>query len=158
MDHDNIHGTGLVLDGVGMLFRGPSGSGKSLLALEFLRDAGRYPGGAYLVSDDRVELSVRGGELFMHAPATIRGLIELRGYGILERPSLDTAKLQLVFDFVSDLPRLTEESERSIEIAGVTLNYCQLPMRADTDVNHQRILVEEALANYARDAARIIRA
>lgn len=38
-DNDNIHSTGLVLDGKGVLLRGISGAGKSLLALELINNA-----------------------------------------------------------------------------------------------------------------------
>ena len=82
MSRDNIHATGLVLDGHGLILRGPSGSGKSLLALLLLEAWDGRGKTAKLVSDDRVEIAAEAGALTLHAPATIEGLIELRGRGI----------------------------------------------------------------------------
>jgi serine kinase of HPr protein (carbohydrate metabolism regulator) len=61
----------------GVLLRGPSGAGKSDLALRLI-DAG-----ARLVADDQTELSRRGRRLLGSAPATIAGLMEVRGVGIV---------------------------------------------------------------------------
>ena len=48
-----VHATAIAIDGKGVLLRGPSGSGKSDLALRLLE------AGGVLVGDDRVALSVR---------------------------------------------------------------------------------------------------
>ncbi len=76
-----VHG-GLIarqIDGrwKGALIQGPSGAGKSDLALRCL-DAGFR-----LVADDRVLLWTSGGRLFGRAPATLRGLIEVRGLDVV---------------------------------------------------------------------------
>ncbi|MGO4863291.1 HPr kinase/phosphorylase, partial [Campylobacter jejuni] len=68
--------------GVGVLIAGPSGSGKSDLALRLIDR------GAVLVSDDYTLLHVEGGELHATAPVTIAGRIEVRGIGIVDRPTL----------------------------------------------------------------------
>ena len=51
---EQIHATCIALDGRGVLLRGPSGSGKSDMALRLI-DAG-----AELVADDRVDLDAPG--------------------------------------------------------------------------------------------------
>lgn len=89
-----VHGTSIALDGDGILLRGPSGSGKSDLALRLIDE------GARLVADDQTELRLLGGELRMGAPATIAGQIEMRGFGILRVPPLPSAALRLVVDLV----------------------------------------------------------
>lgn len=61
----------------GVLITGPSGSGKSDLALRLL-DAGFS-----LVADDRVLLWTSGGRLFGRAPDTLAGLIEMRGIDVV---------------------------------------------------------------------------
>lgn len=76
-----MHATAIVLGDRGVLIAGPSGSGKSSLALalvEKYRAAGRF---ARLVSDDQVFLSAHQGRLVCHAPPTIAGLVEVRGLG-----------------------------------------------------------------------------
>jgi len=89
-----IHGTAISLDGEGVLLRGPSGSGKSDLALRLI------DGGARLVADDQTELRAIGGTLRMSAPAPIAGRIEVRGLGIMTVPAIGSAPLRLVVDLV----------------------------------------------------------
>ncbi|THD74246.1 MAG: HPr kinase/phosphorylase [Phenylobacterium sp.] len=74
----------------GVLIEGPSGSGKSDLALRCL-DAGFQ-----LAADDRVELWTSGGRLFGRAPPVLAGLIEARGLGLLTLTALPLAEVALV--------------------------------------------------------------
>src|SRR6185312_8829984 len=62
----------------GVLIFGPSGSGKSDLALRLIER------GATLVADDRTDLFVERGRLCASAPKRIAGLMEVRGLGIIE--------------------------------------------------------------------------
>ena len=93
---EQIHGTCVDLSGAGVLLRGPSGSGKSDLALRLI------DGGASLVADDRVDLEVRDGTLSASAPAKLAGLIELRGMGIMRLPCLPRTTIRLVIDLVDE--------------------------------------------------------
>src|SRR3546814_8060220 len=63
-----------------VLLRGPSGVGKSDLALRLIDR------GAVLVSDDQTLLSVAGGRLVAAPPAAIAGRLEARGLGIVDLP------------------------------------------------------------------------
>ena len=74
----------------GVLITGPSGSGKSDLALRAL-DAGFR-----LVADDRVLLWTSAGKLFGKAPETLHGLIESRGQGVLCETALAFCEVALV--------------------------------------------------------------
>lgn len=143
--HVNTHGTGIVIDGVGILLRGVSGAGKSLLALELLEYAKLRDLDAALVADDRIDLSIDGNELTMHAPVAIAGLIELRGRGIVVRPHVEQARLHLVVDIVDKLVRLVEEDELTTQLEGVKLARCPIPSRGKVDSAHQQLLVLEAL-------------
>lgn len=89
-----VHGTSVALGGDGILLRGPSGSGKSDLALRLIDEGGR------LVADDQTELRLAGDDVSMAAPATIAGRMEVRGIGILRVPVVATAPLRLVVDLV----------------------------------------------------------
>ncbi len=71
----------------GALITGPSGSGKSDLALRAL-DAGFR-----LVADDRVRLFVSAGVLFGRAPGTLEGLIEVRGVAVARESPLPFAPI-----------------------------------------------------------------
>jgi HPr kinase/phosphorylase len=90
-----VHGTSVALGGDGVLLRGPSGSGKSDLALRLIDQ------GAKLVADDQTELRLIGSALRMSAPSTIAGRIEVRGVGILHVACAKSAPLRLVIDLVA---------------------------------------------------------
>ncbi|NBC31227.1 MAG: hypothetical protein GVY13_00980 [Alphaproteobacteria bacterium] len=89
-----IHATCVAVDGVGVLLRGPAGSGKSDLALRLI------DGGARLVADDQVDLRAEGARLIAAAPAPIAGLLEVRGLGPVPVPSLGEAEVGLIVDLV----------------------------------------------------------
>lgn len=95
-----VHGTCVALAAgddrwAGILLRGPSGSGKSDLALRLIDE------GARLVADDQTALSRVDGMLRACPPASIAGKIEVRGMGIFELPYLADVPLQLVCDLVA---------------------------------------------------------
>ncbi|MBS1302195.1 HPr kinase/phosphatase C-terminal domain-containing protein [Loktanella sp. SALINAS62] len=77
MADDIVHASCVAAHGRAILIIGPSGSGKSALALQLMAL------GAMLVADDRTILSKRGGVLTASCPDTLSGLIEARGIGIL---------------------------------------------------------------------------
>ena len=64
-----VHATCIAVDGLGVLLRGPSGSGKSDLALRLI------DGGAMLIADDQVVLEAIGGVLFARPPDILAGKI-----------------------------------------------------------------------------------
>ena len=86
----NIHASCVALGAQGVLLLGKSGAGKSDLALRLIDE------GARLVADDRIILFTRRGRLYGKSPDSIRGLIEIRGLGIVELPSRADVKIALV--------------------------------------------------------------
>ncbi|MBO6782655.1 MAG: HPr kinase/phosphatase C-terminal domain-containing protein [Alphaproteobacteria bacterium] len=116
---ERVHATCVALavgeDWCGVLLRGPSGSGKSDLALRLI-DAG-----ARLVSDDQTELTASSGEVVARAPESLAGRLEVRGVGILAFEYLAEAPVGLVCDLCapSDVPRLPEA--QTVWIAGSEL-------------------------------------
>lgn len=141
----NIHATGLVLDGTGLILRGPSGSGKSLLALDLLDQWEARGLLAQLVSDDRVEIIAGNGGLRMRPAPNIGGLIELRGRGIVKRAFSDEAPLHLVIDLVETLERMLEDDALVTELYGVTLPRAPVPQAGVVDARHQLLLIREAI-------------
>jgi len=110
-----IHATCVAIDGQGVLLRGPSGSGKSDLALRLIEHD------AALIADDQVALTVENGDLWATAPASLRGLLEVRGVGLVRQPAAGRAPVRLVVDLVAadQVPRLPEPAP--CDIAGVKL-------------------------------------
>lgn len=99
----NVHGTAVVVGTAGLLFVGPSGIGKSTLALQCLATARRAGWAASLVADDQVFISQRDGKLLASRPSSIAGLLEIRGSGIATVPSVAEAVLDLAVLVVEPL-------------------------------------------------------
>lgn len=74
----------------GVLIEGPSGSGKSDLALRALDQGFR------LVADDRVLVWADGGRLYGRAPDALAGLIEVRGLDVVAVEPLPLAEIALL--------------------------------------------------------------
>jgi serine kinase of HPr protein (carbohydrate metabolism regulator) len=96
----------------GALIEGPSGSGKSDLALRMLERGFR------LVADDRTELWTAGGRLFGRAPDALAGLIEVRGQGI--QPALALPLAHVVLVVRCGAPERMPEPQ-SAELLGISL-------------------------------------
>lgn len=108
--NDLVHGTALAIGNWAILLRGPSRAGKSDLALRLME------AGADLISDDQVELCKAGEFLTASAPASIAGLLEVRGVGIVKRPHRENVALALLIDLVSpdDVPRMPDAQTEAV--------------------------------------------
>ena len=120
-----VHGTCVALGRTAALLRGPSGSGKSDLALRFLFLARRGPAALeapILVADDQVCLVRNDGRILAKSPDTIRGKMEVRGVGIVEVKSLMEAELALVVDLMpaAEIERLPESNAKA-RLLGIDL-------------------------------------
>lgn len=115
-----MHATAVALGGRAALLLGPSGSGKSDLALRLIG------AGWTLVADDRVVLS-RRSEILVAAPApALAGLIEARGIGVCRVPFLAEAEVALAVRLVASgaverLPDPTFEAFLGISIPLIRL-------------------------------------
>lgn len=93
MSHAVVHASTVAFGPEGgIVIEGPSGSGKSRLALLLMGE------GAELVADDRTVLMASGGALYARAPRAIAGMIEARGLGILRLATRRLARVRLVID------------------------------------------------------------
>jgi serine kinase of HPr protein (carbohydrate metabolism regulator) len=134
---ETVHATALLVGRHGVLIRGASGAGKSMLALRLIEAGGR------LVADDRVHLSACHGRVIATAPAPISGMIELSGHGILRVPHERSAVIRLVVDWVAEeaLDRLPEAAELRVDILGASLP--RQPVAGDSE--RALVLVQAAL-------------
>jgi HPr kinase/phosphorylase len=122
MTSTTVHASAVLVGARAVLIRGPSGSGKSLLALELIKAARRDSLlFARVVGDDRVHLQVAGGRLLVRPAEALAGLIEVRGVGILRLPHEPSAVVGLVVDFAADGARLPEARDRQATIEGISL-------------------------------------
>lgn len=119
-----LHGDLLDIFAIGVLLLGDSGSGKSECALELVHRGHR------LVADDVVEVfRVRTNELIGQAPEEIRGLMEVRGLGLISIEQLfgvvavrDNKPIDLVVRLVPEghvhVDRLGL-TDQSVELLGI---------------------------------------
>jgi len=117
-----IHAGCVVIGEAGVLIRGTSGSGKTRLARRLIETAKARGLFARLVADDRVALFSVGGRLIGRPNRAIARKMEVRGLGIVAAPHEDAAVIRLVADCVAETPpRLPEDTERTVTIAGIAL-------------------------------------
>lgn len=116
-----IYGTCVALGRTAAILQGPSGSGKSDLALRFAMQTPAELDAA-LVADDQVRIEARGGRLFASPPQALAGKIEVRGLGIVTLPFRSEAELRLVVQLAEadDIPRLPAELHAA-PICGIVL-------------------------------------
>jgi HPr kinase/phosphorylase len=146
-----VHGCLVDVQGIGVLIQGDSGTGKSESVIGLLQR------GASLVADDAVRLrNIEDREVVGTAPDVTRGMIEIRGLGILNVAALFgvgcvrlSKRLDLIVHLVhvqdaGDLERVGREDEH-MDIMGVPISRVELPVAPGRDVAG---LIELAALNY----------
>ena len=116
-----IHASCVEFMGTGLLICGPSGSGKSDLCLRMIE------AGAAFISDDQTVLENKKGKLTARCPASIKGLLEIRGIGIVEMPFIDETEISLKLslkslDQIDRMPEKQTEFIEGIEIPVFSIN------------------------------------
>ncbi len=128
-----LHASAFVIGRQGVLVRGASGAGKSLLVEECIYRAQSFGWFARWVADDQVILTPCGDGLIASAVLSIAGKRELRFAGITTVPYLARCKLDLVVDLVpdTDLERLPDEGRTTCPGTGaasaIALPLCNVP-------------------------------
>ena len=145
-----IHGDLLDIFAIGVLILGDSGSGKSEGALELVHRGHR------LVADDVVEIyRVRNEDLIGQAPEEVRGLMEVRGLGLISIEQLfgvvavrDSKPIDLVVKLVAENAEPVERlglSESTVEILGLRRPLLTVPVAPGKSL---ALLIEAAARKY----------
>lgn len=138
LSSEMLHATSVAIDGHAVLIEGPSGSGKSDLALRLIDR------GAKLVADDRTLVVRTPAGLVARAPRTIEGRMEVRGIGIATLPHVAEAPVALLVRLDPAPPRMPERRRRVL--AGVEIRVIALdPMTASAPIKVELALTQPGL-------------
>ena len=145
-----LHAVLMEIYGIGVLILGESGIGKSEISLDLIRKGHR------LIADDRVDVSDVRGHLIGTCPESIRGMMEVRGIGIINVERMfsvnalaDKSRIRLVINlepFKKEEPmeRIGMKTDQ-YEILGETLPLIKLPVSAARSMSE---IIETAVTNF----------
>jgi HPr kinase/phosphorylase len=148
---ETLSGDLMVVYGKGVLITGESGMGKSEIAMELVRD------GQVLVADDRVDVQKIHNSLYGHAPELLRGMLEIRGIGIIDvermfgannlspRSRIDLVIHLVKYDASEEYERIGDEMTAYTNIMGVNIPAMSLPVSPGRSM---RALIETAVSNF----------
>ena len=111
----NIHASCVAFQSKGILLLGSSDSGKSDLALRLITSYA-----CQLVADDRVDVEAKNGQIIASCPEILKGLLEVRGVGIINYPFISKATVKLAIQLISNKPERMPEKD-FYEIEGVKI-------------------------------------
>ncbi|HAW08819.1 MAG TPA: HPr(Ser) kinase/phosphatase [Bacteroidetes bacterium] len=145
------HGTLVDVFGIGILFVGKSGIGKSEIALDLVERSHR------LVADDAIMLTNNADETIIGTSTTIaKHFMEVRGLGIIDVRSMFgiravryQKRVEVIVELVEFDPKeeysRTGLEEQFAEVLGVQLDYVKLPIFAGKNIT---VIVEAIALNY----------
>ena len=118
-DISNIYATCISIKGAGVLLLGKSGSGKSDLALRLIENKE-----AVLVADDRTDICLKEGMIYAYASDNIKGLLEVRGIGLIKFAYVEDIPVKLAVELVEDAKKV----ERMPEAEFFEIKGCRIPL------------------------------
>jgi len=129
----SVHASAVLIGARALLVRGPSGSGKSQLALALIQAARSGEiAFARLVADDRTVLEAVNGRLLARPAVGLCGLLEVRGLGIRRLPYEPLAVISHVIDLMAaDAARLPEDLQQSVSLCGILLPHIAISPSAN---------------------------
>ncbi|MBO5555171.1 MAG: HPr(Ser) kinase/phosphatase, partial [Solobacterium sp.] len=148
---ETLSGDLIVVYGKGVLITGESGMGKSEIAMELVRD------GQVFVADDRVDVQKIHNSLYGHAPELLRGMLEIRGIGIIDvermfganrlakRHHIDLVINLVRYDASEEYERIGDEMTSFTRIMGVSIPAMSLPVSPGRSMC---ALIETAVSNF----------
>jgi len=101
---ETLHASTVATNGRAVVITGPSGSGKSDLALRLIDR------GFALVSDDRTVVKRDGDRLVAASAPNIGGKLEIRGIGIVDVESVSDVAVALIVELKSNIDRIPDDS------------------------------------------------
>jgi HPr kinase/phosphorylase len=140
-----LHATAVIHGESGVLILGPSGSGKSALALALMARATGAGAFSALIGDDRIYVREAQGRLVASGAANMAGIIERRMAGLIAVRHEPAAIVRLTVELCErgrHWPRMPDERD-GVTIGGVRLP--RLALDSGLSVCDQAVSVEERL-------------
>jgi HPr kinase/phosphorylase len=148
-----LHATAVIYGESGVLILGPSGSGKSALALALMaraRDLGSF---SALIGDDRVYVRQADGRLVAEGAAGTAGVIERRMAGLVAVEHEPATIIRLAVELCQRgelWPRMPEDADGLATIDGVRLP--RLALDPNQSAVEQALAVDERLMVLAAES------
>jgi len=142
----SLHATAVIRGESGVLILGPSGSGKSALALALMAHARAAGAFSALIGDDRIFVTRAHGRLIARGASNMAGVIERRTAGLISVRHEPAAVLRLAVELCGRgrrWPRMPEDDDALI-VGEVTLP--RLALDSGLSVCDQALAVDERLA------------
>ena len=142
----SLHATAVIYRETGVLILGPSGSGKSALALALMARASAAGAFGALIGDDRIFVRQFDGRLIAWGAANMAGVIERRTAGLMVVPHEPAVILRLAVELCdrgSQWPRMPDPDD-GLLVGDVRLP--RLALDSSLSVCDQALAVEERLA------------
>ncbi len=155
----SLHATAVVHGESGVLILGPSGSGKSALALALMARASGAGAFGALIGDDRIFVRKAEGRLVASGAANMAGIIERRMAGLIAVPHEPATIVRLAVELCErgrqwQWPRMPDDPD-SLTIGEVRLPH--LALDSGLSVCDQALAVEERLTALAAESRERIR-
>jgi HPr kinase/phosphorylase len=132
MTTPTVHASAVLVGARAVLIRGPSGSGKSRLAITLLQAAETGTlSFARLIGDDRVHVEAAHGRLLVRPATEVIGQIEVRGLGIRRVPYEPVGVVGLVVELEAVSERLPAPNQQEVDVAGIRLPRLAVAAGAD---------------------------
>jgi serine kinase of HPr protein (carbohydrate metabolism regulator) len=141
----SLHATAVIHGESGVLILGPSGSGKSALALALMARASAAGAFGALIGDDRIFVRKAGDRLIAWGAANMAGVIERRTAGLVAVPHEPAAIVRLAVELCERgrrWPRMPDDHDRVI-VGEVAL--ARLALDSGLSICDQALAVEERL-------------
>lgn len=147
----NVHGVLMNVFGKGVLIIGDSGMGKSEVALDLILR------GHSLIADDRVDVSLVKNTIIGTAPELLKGMLEIRGIGIIDVMQMFGVRAYLEkeeVDFVVEFKKWNDndaylragiEEETFYETLGLHIPLLLFPVKEGRNL---AVLVESAVQDF----------
>jgi len=146
----SLHATAVFHGESGVLILGPSGSGKSALALALLARARTTGVFGALIGDDRIFVSKAHGRLIARGAANMAGVIERRSAGLITVPHEPVAVVRLAVELCERggrWPRMPNDDD-GLVVGEVILP--RLALDSNLSVCDQVLAIEERVAGLNR--------